>query len=175
MDIIAEYIAALVKFSKILPWAIIGLVLGWIIIRIIIHFLKRALKITRVHADLRGVIITVARFVLWIVLVITIAQGLGFGGLAVALSGSAAVVAFFLSASVGPLLSNLFAGLFLVSDPDIKVGMRVTTNDGKTTGTIRGIDMRKVRIEDDKGLLHVVPNSLVEGTEWIILDRKDQK
>ncbi len=175
MEIITEYLDTLVKFSKLLPWAILGVVLGWIIIRFVIFFLKRALRITKVHSDLRGVIITVTKFVLWLVLVITIAQALGMGGLAVALSGSAAVVAFFLSASVGPLLSNLFAGLFLVSDPDIKVGMKVTTNDGKTTGTIRGIDMRKVRIEDNKGLLHVVPNSLVEGTEWIILDRKDQK
>ena len=172
MEIITDYINTLIKFSKLLPWAILGLLLGWIVIKIIIFFLRRALRLTRVHSDLRGVIITVCRFVLWIVLVITIAQSLGLGGLAVALSGSAAVVAFFLSASVGPLLSNLFAGLFLVSDPDIKVGMKVTTNDGKTTGTIKGIDMRKVRIEDEKGLLHVVPNSLVEGTEWIILKRK---
>lgn len=172
MEIITDYLNTIANFSKALPWAIMGLVLGWVVIKIIIFFLRRALRFARVHSDLRGVIITVVRFVLWIVLVITIAQSMGFGGLAVALSGSAAVVAFFLSASVGPLLSNLFAGLFLVSDPDIKVGMKVTTNDGKTTGVIKGIDMRKVRIEDEKGLLHVVPNSLVEGTEWIILERK---
>ncbi len=174
MDIITEYLEILGKYVKLLPWAILALVIGWIIIKIVIYFLRRALKITRVHADIKGVIITVTRFVLWLVLIVTIAQSLGMGGLAVALSGSAAVVAFFLSASVGPVLSNLFAGLFLVSDPDIKVGMKVTINDGKTTGVVKGIDMRKVRVEDEKGLLHVVPNSLVEGTEWIILERKEK-
>ena len=85
------------------------------------------------------------------------------------------MAAFFLSASIGPLLSNIFAGLFLAGDPDIKVGMKVTTNDGKTTGIIKGIDMRKVRIEGEDGLLHVVPNSAVENTEWIILERKAGK
>ncbi len=172
MDIITEYLDTLVKYVRLLPWAVIAIILGWVIIKVIVFFLRRAIKLAKVPKDVQGLIITVTRLILWVVLFITIFQSLGMGGLAVALSGSAAVVAFFLSASIGPLLSNIFAGLFLVGDPDIKVGMKVTVNDGKTTGIIRGIDMRKIRIEDEKGLLHVVPNSLVEGTEWVIEKRK---
>jgi small-conductance mechanosensitive channel len=172
MKVITEYLNTIVSFSKVLPWTLAELLLGWLAIKFLIFLLRRALRLAKVPADVRGLLLSVTRFGLWVVLIITVFQTLGLGSLAVAISGSAAVVAFFLSASVGPLLSNIFAGIFLTSDPDIKVGMKVTTNDGKTTGTIKGIDMRKVRIEDDKGLLHVVPNSLVEGTEWIILERK---
>lgn len=175
MDIITDYLATIGKFVQLLPWAIVGIIAGWLIIRVIIFFLRRAIRLARVSHDVRGLIITVTRLALWIVLIITISQALGLGSLAVAISGSAAIVAFFLSASVGPLLSNIFAGLFLASDPDIKVGTKLIANDGKTTGIVRGIDMRKVRIEDSEGRLHVVPNALVENTEWIILERKKKK
>jgi small-conductance mechanosensitive channel len=105
-------------------------------------------------------------------LVIFVASSLGLTNLAWALSGSAVVLVFFLNSSAGPLIGNMVSGLFLIGDPDFTVGMRVITNDGKTEGIIKGIDMRKVRIQDAKGKLHVVPNSLVENTEWVILERK---
>lgn len=171
ISIISSYLNTIVNFAKTLPLLIGGLILGWLVIKIIIFFLSRTIKHARVPKDIRGLIITVTRLVLWVILIVVLAGAAGLGRFAVAISGSAAIAAFFLSASIGPLLSNIFAGLFLASDPDIKVGMKLITNDGKTTGVIKGIDMRKVRIEDEKGLLHVVPNSLVEGTEWIILDR----
>jgi len=171
IDLIGAYLAAIVSFVKTLPLLIGGLIVGWLVIKLIIFFLSRAIKHARVPKDICGLIITVTKLILWIVLVVVLAGAMGLSRFAVALSGSAAILAFFLSASVGPLLSSIFAGLFLASDPDIKVGMKITTNDGKTSGVIKEIDMRKVRIEDSKGLLHVVPNSLVEGTEWVILDR----
>jgi small-conductance mechanosensitive channel len=174
MNTFEKYLDISLNFAKTLPLAIIGFVAGWFVIRMIIFFLRRAIKLAKVPKDVQGLIITVTRFLLWIVLFVLVAQSLGLGGLAVAISGSAAVAAFFLSASIGPLLSSIFSGIMLASDHDIKVGMKITTNDGKTTGTIKGIDMRKVRIEDDKGRLHVVPNSLVEGTEWVILDRNSK-
>ena len=175
INIFTDYLQTIMGFVRSLPLLIGGLVLGWLLIKIITFFLSRAIKHARVPKDIRGLIISVTRFVLWVVLIVVLSSVAGLGRFAVAISGSAAVAAFFLSASVGPLLSNIFAGLFLASDPDIKVGMKLTTNDGKTTGVVKEIDMRKVRIEDEKGLLHVVPNSLVEGTEWIILDRNVKK
>lgn len=175
IEVMREYLGAILAFVKTLPLLIIGLVVGWLVIKIIIFFLSRAIKHARVPKDIRGLIITVTRLLLWVVLVVMLANIAGLDRFAVAISGSAVIVAFFLSASVGPLLSNIFAGLLLASDPDIKVGMKLTTNDGKTTGVVKGIDMRKVRIEDSKGLIHVVPNSAVENTEWIVLDRDSKK
>lgn len=171
IDIIRMYLGSIVGFAKTLPLIIGGLLLGWMFIKILIFFLSRAIRHARVPKDIRGLIITMTRLGLWIMLIVILASAAGLSRFAVAISGSAAILAFFLSASVGPLLSSIFAGLSLASDPDIKVGMKITTNDGKTTGVVKGIDMRKVRIEDSKGQLHVVPNSVVEGTEWVILDR----
>jgi len=175
MDIVTDYLHTILGFIKILPALAIGFVFGWLVIKIIIFVIRHTIKFAKVPKDIQGLIITMTKLALWVFLVIIISGAAGLGNLAIAISGSAAVAAFFLSASIGPLLSNIFAGLFLAGDPDIKVGMRVITNDGKTTGTIKGIDMRKVRIEGDDGHIHVVPNSAVENTEWIVLERKVEK
>lgn len=173
--LLKDYLDILIKFAKLLPLAIVGLILGWLLIKVIISLLRHAIALAKISPDIRGLIITVVKFLLWTALIFVIVQALGLGSFAIALSGSAVIMVFFLSNSIGPVLSNIFAGLFLVSDPDIKVGMKITTNDGKTTGIIKSLDMRKIRIEDEEGLLHVVPNSVVENTEWIICKNKKNK
>jgi len=175
MDIVSNFVYAIGGFLPKVPWVILGVVVGWVIIRLITFLLRRTMKLARVPKDIVGLVITVTKFILWILLVLIVASSLGLSSLAIYLSGSAAVVAFFLSASVGPTLSNIFSGIFLTGDPDIKVGMKISTNNGQTVGVIHGIDMRKVRITGDDGKLHIVPNSMVENGEWIVLDRNTKK
>ena len=172
MNIIEAFIKTILEFLPKVPTIIIGIIAGWLIISAITLLVKRSLRLAKVKKDISGLIITIVKFILWIILVTVIAGSIGFGSLAVALSGSAAVVAFFLSASIGPTLSNIFSGIFMAGDPDIKVGMRIITNNGGTEGVIKSVDMRKVRILDDDGVLHVIPNSVVENGEWIVVDRK---
>ncbi len=171
MYIIEEFLKTIFDFLPKVPFLLIGILAGWAIIKLMIFVLKRSLRLARVKRDVSGLIITTCRFILWIILVAVILQALGFGGIAIAITGSAALVAVFLSASVGPTLSNIFSGIFLAGDPDIKVGMKIITNSGDTKGVVKAIDMRKVRIEDDKGILHIIPNSVVENGEWVVVDR----
>jgi len=171
MYIIEEFIKTVIHFLPKIPFIIIGILAGWLIIKLVIFILKRSLKIAKVKKDISGLITTSLSFILWVILIAVILEAVGFGGIVIAISGSAAIVAIFLSSSVGPTISNIFSGIFLVSDPDIKVGMKIITNSGDTKGVIKAIDMRKVRIEDSKGILHIVPNSVVENGEWIVVER----
>jgi len=171
MYIIEEFLKTIFDFLPKLPFIIIGVLAGWLVIKAIVYILKRTLKIAKVKKDISGLILTTCKFILWVVLIAVIMQSIGFGGVVIAISGSAAIVAIFLSSSIGPTLSNIFSGIFLAGDPDIKVGMKIITNSGDTKGVIKAIDMRKVRIEDSKGILHIVPNSVVENGEWIVVDR----
>jgi hypothetical protein len=34
------------------------------------------------------------------------------------------------------------------------------------------MDARRIRIRDKEGLLHIIPNSLVERKEWIVVSRR---
>lgn len=172
MGLINQFIDPIANALPKIPVALMDLVVGIIIIKIVIFLLRRAIKLIRIPQDLRGLIITVSRLVLDVMLIIFIASQLGLGDLAVLLSGSAVVLVFFLNTSAGPLLANIFSGLSLISDPDFSVGMHVITNDGKTEGEVVGIDMRKVRIRDKDGQMHIVPNTVVENGEWVIVGRK---
>lgn len=171
MEIINLYFEPIIKVFPKLPTALLNLLIGFVIIKAIMFVVRRGVRILNIHKDLRGIIITFSNLFLWLVLIVFILSQLGFGDLAILLSGSAVVLVFFLNSTAGPLLADVFAGVFLISDPDFTVGMEVETNDGKTKGIIKGIDMRKVRIQDEKGQLHVLPNSLIEKGEWTVIAR----
>lgn len=172
MDVIKAFFEPLVLIFPRLPAAIFNLLVGMVLIKIATTAIRHGIKFLRFPKDLRGIIITLSKLFMWLFLIIFIAIQLGLGNLAVLLSGSAVILVFFLNTTAGPLLSDVFAGVFLISDPDFTVGMKVQVNDGKTEGVIRGIDMRKVRILDSKGKLHVIPNSLIEKGVWTVIERK---
>lgn len=175
MEIIKLFLEPVTTIGPKLPAALLNFVVGYLLIKLIMFIVRRAVKILNIHQDLRGIIITFSKLFLWLVLIVFILSQLGFGDLAILLSGSAVVLVFFLNTTAGPLLADVFAGVFLISDPDFTVGMEVEVNDGKTKGTIQGIDMRKVRILDEKGKLHVLPNSMIEKGEWTVVARCSTK
>lgn len=172
MEIVKLFLDPLAKILPKIPGALLNLLIGLILIKIATALIRRGIKILKIPHDLRGIIITLSKLFLWLFLIIFIVSQLGLGNLAVLISGSAVVLVFFLNTTAGPLLSDIFAGLFLIGDPDFTVGMKVQVNDGKTEGLIKGIDMRKVRILDSKGKLHVVPNSVIEKGVWTVIERK---
>lgn len=175
MDIFKLFFDPIFLVIPKIPGVIFNLLIGILIIKFLTYLLKHSIKILKIPADLRGLVITSVKLGLWLMLVIFVTSSLGLGNLAVLISGSAVVLVFFLNNSVGPLLGDIFSGLFLVGDPDFTVGMKVQVNEGKTEGVIHGIDMRKVRLIDDDGKLHVIPNSKIEKGEWVILERKAEK
>ena len=69
--------------------------------------------------------------------------------------------------------SDIIAGLFLALDADLDIGFRVKA--GGVEGVIEKIDLRKIRIRDDQGRLHVVPNRTVEGAAWTVIARGSMK
>ncbi len=172
MDILNLIIDPIQALLPKLPSIILNLIVGIIIIKILTMIVRHSVRILKIPNDLRGFIITLAKLISWTFLVIYTVSSIGFGDLAIMLSGSAVALAFILNNSAGSFLGDVFAGLSLIGDPDFTVGMKVIANDGKTEGVIKGIDMRKVRIVDNNNKLHIIPNSVVEKSEWVVLERK---
>ncbi|HIQ00190.1 TPA: mechanosensitive ion channel, partial [Candidatus Bipolaricaulota bacterium] len=50
---------------------------------------------------------------------------------------------------------------------DLRLGFRIKT--GSVEGIVEKIDLRKIRIRDDHGQLHVLPNRAVEGAPWVVV------
>lgn len=153
------------------PAALVTLVLGYIIIKIVARFLKATLRLTSWPVGLQEIMTTLIRIVMWTLLLIAIFQVLGLTGIALAVTGSFAILLLGFSSGISSTVSDLMAGLQIANDKDFKVGYKVRVGDQKTTGIVREMDIKKTRIEDVYGKIHVVPNSVIEKNEWVVLER----
>jgi len=154
-----------------IPVAVVAIVAGLIIIKIIARFLKLALGWTNWPLGLQEIMHTLIKVALWIFLLITILQILGLTSVALAITGSFAILLLGFSSGISSTVSDLVAGLQIANDKDFKVGYKVKAGDQKTEGIIREMDIKKTRIEDANGNLHVIPNSVIEKNEWVVLER----
>lgn len=143
---------------------------------LVIHWLIRPLgKWLLSRGSLKPAVVSIALSmvvtVAWILVAAGVLSALGLTVIAAALSGSIALIALAVANAAKGTTSDIISGLFLAGDDDIDLGFRIKT--GNVEGVVEKIDLRKVRIRDDEGHLHVLPNRAVEGSEWIVLFRGD--
>lgn len=154
-----------------LPLALIVTIVGIIVIKILGIFVKKSIKWTKWPVGLQEISITLIRVVMWVIFFLILLQVLGLTNVALALTGSFAIVLLGFSNAISSTVSDVLAGLQLANDKDFKVGFKVKAGDQKTEGIVREMDIKKTRIEDKEGNLHVIPNNLIEKNEWVVLDR----
>lgn len=154
-----------------IPAAIVVFVIGYIVIKIVGHFTKKGLSWTRWPIGLQEIMATVIKVALWLLLLVAVLQVLGLTSVALAVTGSFAILLIGFSSGISNTVSDLIAGLQIANDKDFKVGYKVKAGDQKTEGIIRELDIKKTRIEDSKGHIHVIPNSVIEKNEWVVLER----
>ncbi|MCX6808086.1 MAG: mechanosensitive ion channel [Candidatus Berkelbacteria bacterium] len=149
----------------------VAIILGYILIRLAQFFLKRILKLFRLNHAMRELLTSLASVFLWVLFAAEIATLLGLSNLAIAISGSAVAFGFAIASGASALASDVIAGLSLAKDRDFEVGFRIKVGD--VEGIIQGIDVRKVRILSDNGLINVVPNSKIDNANgWTVIERK---
>ena len=131
------------------------------------------LRRTRLKPAVMSVTLSMATAVAWILVISGVLAALGLTVVAAAVSGSIALVALAVANAAKGTTSDIIAGLFLAVDEDLRLGWRIKT--GSVEGVVEKIDLRKIRIRDDQGHLHVIPNRTVEGAEWVVLEPGEPK
>ncbi|HPL01517.1 MAG TPA: mechanosensitive ion channel [bacterium] len=157
------------NFLPKLPTLILIVLLGYLIIQIIYWILNRALKLSKIPRALIGVIASLSLIIMWVILFAEIARQLGMGSLAVTISGSLAVLALALASGASGLAGDIIAGVFLARDSDFEIGFRIRI--GGIEGIIQKIDIRKIRVVDDKGDIHIFPNTKLDKEGWVIVSQ----
>jgi small-conductance mechanosensitive channel len=159
-----------------IPNAAFDLLLGFLAIRLLVRAARVVMKVTNFPTGLRYVLTSILETFLWLVLTITILRDLGFGSIVVFFTGSLAAIGLAMAVGGGTLLSDIIAGIFLAQDRDFNVGDEVKVGEkaNPTEGVIERMDARRIRIRDGEGILHVLPNSLVERQEWVVLRRRHE-
>ena len=150
------------------------LVVGFIVIQWILRPLgTRLLRRTAWKPAVISISLSMGTVITWILVVSGALAALNLTVIAAALSGSIALVALAIANAAKGTTNDIIAGLFLAVDKDLDLGFRVRTGD--VEGLVEQIDLRKVRIRDDDGHLHVIPNRNVESAPWIVLSREEPK
>lgn len=153
-----------------MPELILTLIVGYIVIKILKSVLKGLLGFSRANSALRGILLSVIDVGLWLLLLAALMQQVGLTQISLALSGTVAIAALALSTGASAFVQDLVAGIFLAQDPDFKSGDRLKIED--VEGVVERMDARKIRMRDDKGRLHIFPNSHFDKTQWTVLKKR---
>lgn len=176
MDFVNDLKQIIDHLAQRLPDTVVTLIVGLLVIEFIIFLFGKFLRfVPKLPVALKKLIYALVRAFLWMVLFLVVLQTLGLNNILVAIAGSATVLAIFLSAGVAPLVTDILAGLSLASDNDFTEGTKVRAGDNRTEGTIDRVELRKTRIAGKDGQLHVIPNSLIDKNEWVVLKRVSRR
>jgi small-conductance mechanosensitive channel len=149
------------------------LAVGIIIIRLVHRIVRLVLKASQIQPGLRYVLTSLIDTLMWIFLIIYLMGELGLSSAILLIPGSLAVLGIALAAGGSTLVSDIAAGLFLAGDRDFNVGDEIgVLSDRPVIGIIETMDARRTRLRDSDGRLHVIPNSIIERKEWVIIRRR---
>ncbi|NMB12801.1 MAG: mechanosensitive ion channel [Firmicutes bacterium] len=171
----AWYTDALAQVTGILsklPAAIFTLAIGALVVKALKLIVGRATKMTRIDPTLGTLLQSMASFAGWVFVLAAATASLGMQQVSLALGGSIALVAMALASSVNSVTQDLLAGVFLIADQDFKVGYTVKT--GNLEGVVESVTIRKTKIRDAEGVLHTVPNRLIDNATYTLLDNNTE-
>jgi small-conductance mechanosensitive channel len=159
-----------------LPNALFTILAGYIIIRLVSIFAYWFLGFFRMPRGLKTIIISLVDILLYVFLIIVVLQSLGLSNLALAFTAGVAALGIALGNGSVALVQDIQAGILLAKDKDFHMGDEIEIADEPGSkgvrGIVEGMDMRRTRLRDEKGYLHVFPNSYIERRAWVLITRR---
>ena len=150
-------------FSKLpleqILYTLITLLLGVIFIRILLKLLRKLLDRPSIEEQTRSYAVGAVRFVLWLVLILILADQLGIpiNSLIALLS----VLSLAVSLAIQNVLSNIAGGLVILITKPFQPGDYIDTPSGR--GTVKHIALHSTYLDTDDGQRLIVPNSTLSA------------
>lgn len=171
MDLTEQLEAIFETALERLPEAGVTLVVGLVVVEVLLFVISQILKVSKMRDGMRRILKSLLRVFLFIVLFVAVLSSLGLNNVFVALGGSSVILALFLSTGIAPLVTDVIAGVMLGADREFQPGASVKAGDKGAEGEVVHMDIRKTYVKDKSGKIHVIPNSLIEKNEWVILKK----
>lgn len=158
-----------------IPVAILIVLIGILVIRVASRLIRLSLTLSSLPSSLVSIIVTLIDIALWVFLVIACLQFLGLNNVALAVVGSFSFVVLGISQGLADAVKDVVGGVALARDRDFSLGDHVKIGgEQKMEGVIVEMDLRRTRIRDLSGKLHVYPNALIDRNSWILIDRRHE-
>lgn len=160
------------KYISKAPTVLLILFATWFLSRIAARIAVGAGKLAKADPAVVLLITSSIRFVAWIFGFTAIFNALGLTQIALTLGGTVALVAMSLATGLNTIPQDLLAGIFLITDDDFTVGRVIKT--AGLEGTLKQVSIRKTKIVDSEGKLHVIPNRTIDGATYTIYPSADE-
>lgn len=153
-DKIIHFIPSLIRAAVIL-------VIGFILIKYTLKFVRIRFEKRNVDVSLRGFLLSVIKVAMYAGLILTLVQALGFPTTAIlgALSGLVLAVGLSLQGS----LSNFAGGVLILLFRPFEVGDYISNNSG-TEGTVKKIDLLYTSLTTAQGVSVFSPNGTLANS-----------
>ena len=161
------------KYISKTPTVALIIFATWFLSRIAVRIAVGAGRIAKTDPAVVLLITSSIRFVAWIFGFTAIFNALGLTQIALTLGGTVALVAMSLATGLNTIPQDLLAGIFLITDEDFTVGRVIKT--AGLEGTLKQVSIRKTKIVDNEGHLHVIPNRTIDGATYTIYPPADAR
>ena len=152
--------------------ALLLLVVGMVVIRVLMRMTKKALgRSGRVNALLQNFLCSVVNKTAWVLLLMTVIQRLGVN-IAPLIAGLG-VTGFILGFAFQESLGNLAAGMMIAINQPFQIGDYVTV--GTISGTVRELNMMAATLFTADNIKVMVPNKVIWGapiTNYTATDKR---
>ena len=160
-NLIENTIARLLNAIPSIIAAVLALIIGLFVIRTILRIIKNRFEKRNVDVSLRGFLMSIIKFVLYALLILSVAGNLGFQTTAIlgALSGLVLAVGLALQGS----LSNFAGGVLILLFRPFEVGDYIENSSG-TDGTVDKIDLLYTTLTTSQGIKVFSPNGALANS-----------
>ena len=175
LDIVGNLLASIVAAVPLIISAIITLIISYLILKALTRMLGASLQKAKLPLALSGIVMSILSGIFWYFVILAVLSSFGapLSPMVAALGSIFAFLALGIGLAMSGVLKDLVSGAFLVTDKDFGTGFRVKA--AGVEGTVASVDIRKTRILDKEGILHVIPNAVIEPAEWLVYQRPEKK
>lgn len=161
------------KYVSKAPTVLIILFATWFLSRIAARIAVGAGRLAKTDPAVVLLVTSSIRFVAWVFGFTAIFNALGLTQIALTLGGTVALVGMSLATGLNSIPQDLLAGIFLITDDDFTVGRVIKS--GSLEGTLKEVTIRKTKVVDTDGKLHVIPNRTIDGATYTIYPPSDDQ
>jgi len=160
-DMIENTIARLLNAIPSIIAAALALIVGLFVIRTLLKLISKRFEKRNVDISLRGFLLSIIKFVLYALLILSVAGNLGFQTTAIlgALSGLVLAAGLALQGS----LSNFAGGVLILLFRPFEVGDYIENSAG-TDGTVEKIDLLYTTLTNSQGIKVFSPNGTLANS-----------
>ncbi len=170
-----ELLTGAIRFLPQLLKAVLIVVLAAVVARVVVRVLRSSLALAHMEPTASGLVVSVARFSVWLLATAAILWVLGLKQVSTTLAGAGVLVALgtALASGVQGLISDVLAGMLLLADPNFAVGTAVSI--GGVAGAVEEVNIRKTHVRDGEGKLHIIPNRAVDAAPYVIVSARSRE